>query len=156
MSHELRTPLNGILGFAQLLEMDESLNSQQQEFVQAILNGARHLLNLVNEMLDIARIETGEIQLAYDLIKLGSVIDESVKLIEPLAGKRNIKIVNQTQLDKYYVYTDSTRLRQILLNLLDNAVKYNRDNGTVTLTSRSEGGNILYTHKRQWNWHSKK
>ncbi|MED4905670.1 hybrid sensor histidine kinase/response regulator [Parageobacillus thermoglucosidasius] len=142
MSHELRTPLNGILGFAQLLEMDDSLNSQQQEFVQAILNGARHLLNLVNEMLDIARIETGEIQLAYDLIKLGSVIDESVKLIEPLAGKRNIKIVNQTQLDKYYVYTDSTRLRQILLNLLDNAVKYNRDNGTVTLTSRSEGGNI--------------
>ncbi|BDG46907.1 ATP-binding protein [Parageobacillus sp. KH3-4] len=142
MSHELRTPLNGILGFAQLLEMDDSLNSQQQEFVQAILNGARHLLNLVNEMLDIARIETGEIQLAYDVIKLDSVIDESVRLIQPLAGKRNIKIVNQTKLDEYYVYTDSTRFRQILLNLLDNAVKYNRDNGTVIITSGSEGGNI--------------
>jgi two-component system, sensor histidine kinase len=142
MSHELRTPLNGILGFAQLLEMDDSLNSQQQEFVQAILNGARHLLNLVNEMLDIARIETGEIQLAYDVIKLDSVIDESVRLIQPLAGKRNIKIVNQTKLDEYYVYTDSTRFRQILLNLLDNAVKYNRDNGTVMITSGSEGGNI--------------
>ncbi|WP_232509558.1 hybrid sensor histidine kinase/response regulator [Parageobacillus thermoglucosidasius] len=142
MSHELRTPLNGILGFAQLLEMDDSLNSQQQEFVQAILNGARHLLNLVNEMLDIARIETGEIQLAYDVIKLDSVIDESVRLIQPFAGKRNIKIVNQTKLDEYYVYTDSTRFRQILLNLLDNAVKYNRDNGTVMITSGSEGGNI--------------
>ncbi|SFA49714.1 ribose transport system substrate-binding protein [Parageobacillus thermantarcticus] len=142
MSHELRTPLNGILGFAQLLEMDDSLNSQQQEFVQAILNGARHLLNLVNEMLDIARIETGEIQLTYDVIKLDSVIDESVKLIQPLADKRNIKIVNQAQLDEYYVYTDPTRFRQILLNLLDNAVKYNRDNGTVMITGRSEGGNI--------------
>jgi PAS domain S-box-containing protein len=147
MSHELRTPLNGILGFAQLLEMDDSLNSQQREFVQEILSGARHLLNLVNEMSDVSRIETGKLKLNYDMIRPGSIIDETIKLIQPLADKRKIKIVNQVQLDEYYVYIDSTRFRQILLNLLDNAVKYNRDNGIVTITGRTEGG-MIYIHIR--------
>jgi signal transduction histidine kinase len=147
MSHELRTPLNGILGFAQLLEMDNSLNSQQREFVQEILSGARHLLNLVNEMSDISRIETGTLKLNYDMIRPDSIIDETIKLIQPLADKRKIKIVNQVQLGEYYVYIDSTRFRQILLNLLDNAVKYNRDNGIVTITGRMEGETI-YIHIR--------
>jgi signal transduction histidine kinase len=147
MSHELRTPLNGILGFAQLLEMDNSLNSQQREFVQEILIGARHLLNLVNEMSDISRIETGTLKLNYDMIRPDSIIDETIKLIQPLADKRKIKIVNQVQIGEYYVYIDSTRFRQILLNLLDNAVKYNRDNGIVTITGRMEGETI-YIHIR--------
>jgi signal transduction histidine kinase len=147
ISHELRTPLNGILGFAQLLEMDHSLNSQQREFVQEILSGARHLLNLVNEMSDISRIETGKLKLNYDMIRPDSIIDETIKLIQPLADKRKIKIVNQVQLGEYYVYIDSTRFRQILLNLLDNAVKYNRDNGIVTITGRTEGETI-YIHIR--------
>ncbi|MBA2875223.1 ATP-binding protein [Thermaerobacillus caldiproteolyticus] len=146
MSHELRTPLNGILGFAQLLEMDHSLNSQQREFVQEILNGARHLVNLVNEILDLARIETGKLKITYDVIRPDSIIDESIKLIQPLANKRNIQIINQVRLDEHdYVYIDSTRFRQILLNLLDNAVKYNRENGRVIITGRSEGGKI-YIH----------
>jgi signal transduction histidine kinase len=147
MSHELRTPLNGILGFAQLLEMDNSLNSQQREFVQEILSGSRHLLNLVNEMLDISRIETGTLKLNYDMVRPDSIVDETIKLIQPLADKRRIKIVNQVQLGECYVYIDSTRFRQILLNLLDNAVKYNRDNGIVTITGRMEGETI-YIHIR--------
>jgi PAS domain S-box-containing protein len=143
MSHEIRTPLNCILGFAQLLEMDGSLNSQQREFVQEILSGARHLLNMMNEMLDLARIETGKLKLACDVISPNRIINESIKLIEPLASKRKIKIESHVRFDEHdCLYTDPMRFRQILLNLLDNAVKYNRDNGTIIITGRREGGKI--------------
>jgi PAS domain S-box-containing protein len=146
MSHELRTPLNGILGFAQLLEIDNSLTEQQKEFVEKILSGGRHLLNLVNEILDLSRIETGKLKLSFDYVKLEPIIDESIKLIQPLAEEKKIRIIKK--LDKNgddYIYTDPVRFRQIMLNLLSNAVKYNRENGVVMISSKHDHGNI-YIH----------
>ncbi|HZG60066.1 MAG TPA: ATP-binding protein [Anoxybacillus sp.] len=146
MSHELRTPLNGILGFAQLLEIDDSLTEQQKEFVEKILSGGRHLLNLVNEILDLSRIESGNLKLSFDCVRLEQVIDESIKLIQPLADEKNIRIIKRLQQDEIgFVYADPVRLKQIMLNLLSNAVKYNRQNGVVIISTRHEHGKI-YIH----------
>ncbi|GGJ58239.1 ribose transport system substrate-binding protein [Anoxybacillus voinovskiensis] len=141
MSHEFRTPLNGIIGFAQLLDMDSSLTSQQREFVHEILNGARHLLQLVNEMLDLSRIETGRLSITYDEVNVASVVEESVKFLQPVAEQKNVKIMNEIA-DDCYVKADSTRIRQILFNLLENAVKYNKENGSVTITSTCEAETV--------------
>jgi PAS domain S-box-containing protein len=146
MSHELRTPLNGILGFAQLLEIDDSLTKQQKEFVEKILSGGRHLLNLVNEILDLSRIESGNLKISPDYVQLERVIDESIKLIQPLADEKNIRIIKSLEQDENeLVYVDPVRLKQIMINLLSNAVKYNRQNGVVIISSRREKGNI-YIH----------
>jgi PAS domain S-box-containing protein len=146
MSHELRTPLNGMLGFAQLLEIDESLTEQQKEFVEKILSGGRHLLKLVNEILDLSRIECGNLKISPDYVQLERVIDESIKLIQPLADEKNIRIINTLEQDENeLVYVDPVRLKQIMLNLLSNAVKYNRQNGAVIISSRRERGHI-YIH----------
>ncbi|WP_084544545.1 ATP-binding protein [Geobacillus proteiniphilus] len=144
MSHEIRTPLNGVLGFAQLLEMDPSLNGRQREFVQEILGGARHLLNLINEMLDLARIETGRLPLTYDVVHPDDIIKESIKLVEPLANKKNIDIQARSSFsEQVYLYTDATRVRQVLLNLLDNAIKYNRDGGTVLIEGKYDQEKVV-------------
>ncbi|MBB5325474.1 ribose transport system substrate-binding protein [Anoxybacillus tepidamans] len=132
MSHELRTPLNGILGFAQLLDMDSTLSSQQREFVREILSGARHLLNLVNGMSDLARAEAGRLNVTCDVVKIDSIVEESIKLVQPLAERKKIRIVNEMN-SSCYVLVDPTRIRQILFNLLENAVKYNKENGVVKI-----------------------
>lgn len=140
MSHELRTPLNGILGFAQLLELDESLNEQQHDFVQEILNGGSHLLKLINEILDISRIETGKLKVSIEEIHLKNVIDECISIVQPLAKKKNISIQKQLhQGQDVLVLADPMRLKQILLNLLDNAIKYNREGGQVNICCHLEG-----------------
>lgn len=134
MSHELRTPLNGVLGFAQLLEMDETLNEQQKKFVQHILKGGRHLLHLINEILDLSRIEIGQLRLTFDMTYLEEIVDESIHMVEPSARKKKITIVKQ--LDKCQdnsVFVDPTRLKQVMLNLLDNAIKYNREGGEIKI-----------------------
>ncbi len=132
MSHELRTPLNAILGFAQLLEMD-SLAPEQRESVQHILKGGQHLLDLINEVLDIARIETGRVALSSEPIPIRDVVRESLELIAPLAAQRHIRITGSAQVHPGHVLADRQRLKQVLLNLLSNAVKYNRQGGSVTL-----------------------
>jgi PAS domain S-box-containing protein len=148
MSHELRTPLNGILGFAQLLEIDDSLTEQQKEFVEKILSGGRHLLNLVNEILDLSRIESGKLKLSFDYVKLEPIIEESIKLIQPLAEEKKIRIIKKLEKNRDdYIYTDPVRFKQIMLNLLSNAVKYNRENGVVIISSRHDQENI-YIHVR--------
>ncbi|MEQ2528361.1 PAS domain S-box protein [Bacillaceae bacterium CLA-AA-H227] len=134
MSHELRTPLNGILGFAQLLELDQTLSSQQQSFNQEILKGGRHLLSLINEILDLARIETGKLKITNDTFKIGNVIDECVRIVEPSVKKKNVTIiVEQQPCYEKYIYSDQVRLKQMILNLLDNAIKYNREDGEVEI-----------------------
>jgi PAS domain S-box-containing protein len=146
MSHELRTPLNGILGFSQLLELDETLNERQQRFVLEILKGGRHLLNLINEILDLSRIETGKLKITNDIIDLDSVMNECINLIRPAADNKNIQIINNLEPDfERFVYVDQIRLRQILLNLLDNAIKYNREYGKVTISCTIEK-HLLYVH----------
>ncbi len=133
MSHELRTPLNAVMGFAQLLEMD-TLSSEQQQHVQQILKGGRHLLTLINEVLDIARIEAGRLTFSLEPVLVSTVIGEAVDLVRPQAAARKIQlIVPPAQPKAVHVRADRQRLKQVLLNLLSNGVKYNREGGTLTV-----------------------
>jgi PAS domain S-box-containing protein len=137
MSHELRTPLNGILGFSQLLEVDETLNHKQNMFVQEILKGGRHLLTLINETLDLSQIESGKIRISKDAVKIGPILNECKNLIAPSAAAKGVIMINEVNHEQdCYVYGDQFRLRQIILNLMDNAIKYNRDKGKVVLTCK--------------------
>jgi signal transduction histidine kinase len=130
MSHELRTPLNAIIGFGRLLQMDE-LDEGQRESVDQILQGGAHLLDLINELLDIARIESGRISLTSETVDIGPALREAVGLIGPLASERRVAISIVGEHDACLVSADRQRLRQVLLNLLSNAVKYNRQGGNV-------------------------
>ena len=134
ISHELRTPMNSILGFAQLLESDpvEPLTESQRESVGVILKGGYHLLDLINEVLDLARIESGRLSLAPESVGVAPVMDEAFSLVRPLAEQRGIGFVDRGACRGWSVRADRTRLKQVLLNLLSNAVKYNREGGSVT------------------------
>ena len=132
MSHELRTPLNAILGFAQLLELEE-LTEEQNENLHFILNAARHLLALINEVLDIAAIEAGRLPLSLEPVAVADVVAETVSLIRPLADQHEVLLVSPPVSCQVHVMGDRQRLKQILLNLLSNAVKYNRQGGRVEL-----------------------
>jgi PAS domain S-box-containing protein len=138
MSHELRTPLNAILGFGQLLDMDE-LTDHQQEAVRQILRGGNHLLSLINEVLDIARIEVGRMQLSLEPVAVNELVGDAVGLVRPLADQRRVRIEMDLADGDPHVVADRQRLQQVLLNLLSNAVKYNREGGSVRCTTRSVG-----------------
>jgi signal transduction histidine kinase/ActR/RegA family two-component response regulator len=129
MSHELRTPLNGIIGFAQLLEL-EVQGAEQRESVDHILKGGRHLLSLINEVLDLARIEAGKLAMSPEPVLVNEVLRAAVDLIRPQAANRSIKIIEAGSADRY-VTADRQRLQQVLLNLFSNAIKYNKEGGTV-------------------------
>lgn len=134
MSHELRTPLNAVLGFGQLLEM-EDLEPDQQDSVKQILKGGRHLLDLINEVLDISRIEAGELSLSPEAVQVEELVHEVVDLIRPLADQTGIQVVvDRSGVCDCYVFADRQRSKQVLLNLLSNAVKYNRSRGTVAVS----------------------
>ncbi|MCX6553500.1 MAG: ATP-binding protein [Candidatus Aminicenantes bacterium] len=136
MSHELRTPMNSILGFAQLMESDERdpLTTSHQESLHHILKGGRHLLSLINEVLDLARIESGRLMLSTEPMLVAPMVSETVSMIQPLAKARRIRITNAVPaVPAYRILTDPNRVRQVLLNLLSNAVKYNREEGLVTV-----------------------
>jgi signal transduction histidine kinase/response regulator RpfG family c-di-GMP phosphodiesterase len=133
MSHELRTPLNSILGFAQLLALAD-LAVQHQNNVQQILKGGYHLLELINEVLDLARIESGRLGMSPEPVRIQDAVTEALDLVRPIASVQNVTL--STDLSSYggmYVHTDRQRLKQVLLNLLSNAIKFNRSNGLVVL-----------------------
>jgi signal transduction histidine kinase len=132
MSHELRTPLNAILGFSQLLEMDR-LSDQQRESVAQISKGGQYLLGLINEVLEISRIETGRLQLSLEPVPVAETARTALALVRPLAIRRAITFGVDLGGDEQHVQADQQRLQQVLLNLLSNAVKYNRQAGTVTV-----------------------
>jgi PAS domain S-box-containing protein len=133
MSHELRTPLNAVLGFAQLLELDD-LEPAQSDAVAHILKGGRHLLDLINEVLDISRIEAGDLALSAEAVHTAEIVQEAVDLIRPLAEQHDIQLVIAGSGCDCYVFADRQRVKQILLNLLSNAVKYNRPRGTIAVS----------------------
>jgi PAS domain S-box-containing protein len=134
MSHELRTPLNAVLGFGQLLEIEE-LTDSQRDAVDHILKGGRHLLDLINEVMDISRIETGNVALSPEPVLAAELVHDAVDLIRPLADERGIQLVVDRAEDcDCYVLADRQRAKQVLLNLLSNAVKYNRPRGTVVVS----------------------
>ncbi len=133
MSHELRTPLNAILGFAQLLEMDR-LTGEQRDNVHQILTGGKHLLDLINEVLDLARIEAGRLSVSVEPVAVQEVVQESLDLIVPLGVEKGVRFEGSPRgAPDWHVLADRQRLKQVLLNLLANAVKYNRSGGAVTL-----------------------
>jgi PAS domain S-box-containing protein len=142
MSHDLRTPLNAILGFAQLLAAD-ALTTDQQECVQQIQAGGRHLLDLINEVLDLTRIEAGYLSLSPEPVHVGDIAAHAAALVAPLGRDRGIAIVVEpSPLFQQSVRADRQRLNQVLLNLLSNAVKYNRDGGQVILSVDQHGSRL--------------
>ena len=131
MSHELRTPLNAILGFAQLLELD-ALAEEQAMSVDQIQRAGRHLLSLINEVLDIARIEAGQLTVSSESLSVGEVLDEVTTLLVPMAEAAAVHMMVESDgTRRRYVRADRQRLLQVLLNLGSNAVKYNEPGGTV-------------------------
>ena len=147
MSHELRTPMNAILGFSQLLELNlaDSSDETVKSNVKEILDGGYHLLELINEVLDLARIESGELNMKPENIEVPGIVDSCVKLTNPLALANNITLINETEnYTEKNVYADYTRLKQILINLISNAVKYNKENGEVILRCNTDENNFVH------------
>ena len=142
MSHELRTPLNAVLGFGQLLERQNPTETQRTR-IRYIISAGRHLLNLINEVLDISRIEAGNLQLSLEPVAVAEVLHEALDLMRPMASERDIELKVATQLDSScYVSADRQRLKQVLLNLMTNAVKYTPPGGKVSLSDEFNGGQI--------------
>jgi signal transduction histidine kinase len=133
MSHELRTPLNAILGFSQLLKMDE-LNPQQTQNLEEIHIAGEHLLSLINEVLDLSKVESGEIALKLEPVMLQSCIDRCVSMVAPLADDHDISLTAEKAKENWFINADPQRVQQVFLNLLSNAIKYNREEGTVLIS----------------------
>jgi PAS domain S-box-containing protein len=138
MSHELRTPLNSIIGFSDILQDKNfgELNEKQAKYVEHISRGGRHLLELINDILDLSKVEAGKMELEYEQFYISDAIDEIRKLIDPLAIKKNIHLdVNlDSRLGK--IDADKTRFKQILYNLVSNAIKFTPEKGHVTVRAR--------------------
>ena len=142
MSHELRTPLNAILGFGQILEMDakRSLNKSQTDAVTHILKGGRHLLELIDQVLNLAKIESGNLSVSIESIDVTPHLTDALTMAKAMADKRNIHIERDIpEKGTVFVHADSTRLHQIFLNLLSNAIKYNVEGGTISLSCKAQG-----------------
>ena len=162
VSHELRTPLNAILGFGQLLEL-EVREAEPADYVQEIMRAGRHLLELINEVLDLARVESGRFTISLESVPVLPMIEECLMLIRPLAEARGLHIVGADQDCGGHVLADRTRLKQVLLNLLSNAVKYNRLQGTIGIACVLEGDSVQIRisdtgpglrrpRRRRWPW----
>jgi signal transduction histidine kinase len=134
MSHELRTPLNAILGFGQLLEM-AALPPRQKQAVDHILHGGQHLLQLINEVLDIARVESGRLDIEIEPVELKTIVNNAIDLVQPLAAQHQVQFHEALWGgESYCLLADKKRLKQVLLNLLSNAIKYNRPGGWVSVS----------------------
>jgi PAS domain S-box-containing protein len=142
MSHDLRTPLNAILGFGQLLEI-APLEERDAQSVEQIMRGGRHLLGLINEVLDIASVESGNLKLDLESVLVVEMCGLTLSLIKTIAAERRITIYDQSFECPAHVMADQRRFRQILLNLLSNAVKYNSAGGSLTLWCEARDGDKL-------------
>ncbi len=144
MSHELRTPMNAILGFGQLLQADteQPLGPVQRQRVTELLRGGHHLLVLINEVLDIALIEGGNLHLALATVDVSVLAQDCLSLVQPVAQARGV-VLTMAGEPACPAWADTTRLRQVLLNLLSNAIKFNRPGGQVQLACRSDGQQVL-------------
>lgn len=136
MSHELRTPLNAILGFGQLIAADTTLDDDHADSVSEVLKAGRHLLALIDEVLDLSKVESGDLSLVIEPIAVADAIAECLRLVQPLARRAAITIDWQASMlgpAKVYLLGDRLRVRQVLLNLVSNAIKYNRAEGSVRI-----------------------
>ncbi|MDP9003592.1 MAG: PAS domain S-box protein [Verrucomicrobiota bacterium] len=143
MSHELRTPLNAILGFSQLIERHDPTDAQRTR-VHHILSAGRHLLNLINEVLDISRIEAGNLQLSLEPVCVADALEEALILMRPMAEERGVQLSALALLDQNaYVMADRQRLKQVMLNLLTNAVKYTPSKGKISVAADLAAGGMM-------------
>ncbi|MDB6000889.1 MAG: hypothetical protein JWP52_2588, partial [Rhizobacter sp.] len=145
MSHELRTPLNAMLGFAQLLELDERqpLSTSQRQWAGQIQQAGWHLLEMINDVLDLSRIESGTLRLELVPLKLPELVASCLSLVQAAADRRGITITHAIAHDTTAVMGDATRVKQILTNLLSNAVKYNCDAGRIHINTRLSGPSTI-------------
>ena len=140
MSHELRTPLNAILGFAQLMELDQ-IGGEHEESVQQILRAGRHLLDLINEVLDLSRIEAGKLSLSLEPVAVDDAVREVLAMMRPVAAQSGIALLEPVgPASLVYVLADTQRLKQVILNFLSNGIKYNRAGGSVGVELSDAGG----------------
>lgn len=139
ISHELRTPLNAILGFSQLLKMsgEPKLNKEQDENIDGITHSGKHLLSLIEELLDLSKIEAHKLHVSLEDVSLTYVLSESIALLNPVATEYNIELINNVEENALHmVKADTKRLKQVFINLISNAIKYNHVNGIVTISSK--------------------
>lgn len=147
MSHELRTPMNSILGFAQLMEMTE-LNPGQKKSVTHILKSGRHLLNLINEVLDISRIEAGRLSLNFEAVQLARFVNETIDSIRPQTLEKQLTLkLKPSATNRLFILADKQRLQQVLINLLANAIKYNKHEGSIVVETQEIAENNGSTAK---------
>ena len=140
MSHELRTPLNSVLGFAQILQM-ELESSEELEMIGHIVRSGGYLLELINEVLDISRVESGSIGVSLELVPVTALVGECIEMVSGEGAAAGVAITDECDIAPL-VRADPQHLKQVLLNLLTNAIKFNRVGGTVTLTCREENGRV--------------
>lgn len=144
MSHEFRTPLNAILGFAQIIELDDSNSKEMDKSnIREVLNAGYHLLDLVNDVLYLAKIESGKLVVSMEEVCIDTIIKECHVLIKNQAEENKLHILDQLSNNEYTVQADPTRLKQVLLNLLSNAVKYNSKKGSITIEGKIIGSQRL-------------
>ncbi len=144
MSHELRTPLNAVLGFAQLLASEEPPpTASQMRALEQILKGGWYLLRLINEILDLAMIESGKLTISRETMGLADVLDDCQAMIAPQALKRGISLHFPVLEQAYFIHADRTRVKQVMINLLSNAIKYNRPGGSVVVACTPGAGDTL-------------
>jgi signal transduction histidine kinase len=135
MNHELRTPISAIIGFSDIMTDDDNLEPNQKDLLRRIHGAGDYLLNLINELLEFASVETGKTKIVKENMSPVATVLEAVSIVSPLAQENNIQINHKyTGFDQLYIVTDDLRLKQIMINLLSNAVKYNRANGSVTIS----------------------
>jgi len=147
ISHELRTPLNAILGFSQLLQEDnhKHLDRDETNYVSHINHAGEHLLTLIDDLLDISRIEAGKLNISLQNIPCKTIVEESLALIQPTADFHKIKVSLESDIDRLpAIIADHTRCKQALVNLLSNAIKYNRANGNVKLSVKASDSHVRF------------
>jgi signal transduction histidine kinase len=139
MSHELRTPLNSIIGFSDLLKqkMIGELNEKQEHYIDNILNSSKHLLSLINDILDLSKIESGKIEMNIEKISLPATINDTMEMVRATAMKHNINLIKDFDKEFEFIEGDKQKLKQILFNLLSNAVKFSKPTGgSITITTK--------------------
>lgn len=133
MSHELRTPLNSIIGFSQLIMIEQPIENEYTDYIRTIYKSGKHLLNLINDVLNISRIESGNMTYSIESVNLRKVIKEVVDILYPTADLYNITMIYNYRTSNYYINADYQKIKQTLINLVSNAIKYNKKNGLVKI-----------------------
>lgn len=152
MSHELRTPLNSILGFSEILvdELYGKLNEKQQEYAKDIYSSGKHLLNLINDILDLSKVESGKLELELGGFPLSDVLNASMTMLKEKAMKHGIKMRLEIDPDAdIEIEADQRKLKQIMFNLLSNAVKFTQDGGAVRVSARKAHGSQFMAHSEK-------